>query len=71
MDNLEKIWSDILSQEPGLIIATYQSLDEESQKVVTSHLQVMISEPGWSSGQKNSARIALDAIQSSKQDGIH
>lgn len=61
--NLETFWADIFSKEPVKIIAAMDSLSEEEQQAVINHLQRMVTETGWTEGQRKNARSALDILQ--------
>ena len=69
---MEKMWDDLLSREPELVISAFEKLDPESRKNVVKHLKAMVSEKGWHIEQKKSARITLKAIHSNfpKTPGI-
>ncbi len=58
----ESIWELLLSREPERILAAYVALPADQKKAVLDHLEKMVSEPGWQSGQRISAEAALDAI---------
>jgi hypothetical protein len=62
-DPLEKIWDGLLSQDPHQIQSIFTSLDTQSQRSVLHHLQRMLDEKGWFPVQKQSAQIALNALQ--------
>jgi hypothetical protein len=63
---LEKTWDGLLSREESQIIRAYSPLDADSQRTVYTHLQKMVSEPGWHPEQVISARKALEVIDSLK-----
>lgn len=60
--DLEKFWDDLLSRQPGLIRATFATLDDASQKSIRTHLERMAREAGWQPEQRASAKAALKAL---------
>ena len=62
-DQLEGLWEDLLSRQPELIRAAFDSLDKPSQKAVFTHLQRMVSEVGWQPEQQVSAKAAIQALE--------
>ena len=65
MDELERIWENILSREAQRIRKQWQILQSDEQSAVLSHLRRMVSEDGWLEAQRDSARVALDALDTS------
>ena len=61
--NIENLWDHLLSRQPELIQAAFQSLAPQEQRDVLAHLQRMVSEAGWHPEQIASAQAALDSIQ--------
>lgn len=61
--DLESIWSALLSHQPHLIRAAFETLSTEEQAAVLAHLKRMAEEPGWHDEQRASARAALAALQ--------
>ena len=61
--NIENLWDHLLSRQPELIRAAFQSLAPQEQQDVLAHLQRMVSETGWHPEQIASAQAALDSIQ--------
>ncbi|MBN2086110.1 MAG: hypothetical protein JW748_12900 [Anaerolineales bacterium] len=59
----ELLWSRLLSGEPDLIRAAWESLDAAGREGVRRHLQTMAEEPGWQPGQRQAARSALDCLE--------
>ena len=62
-DDLEKLWTGLLSCDPGLIRRIWSDLTDEEATAVAEHLRKMIAEEGFSEEQKRAAQTALDAIQ--------
>jgi hypothetical protein len=62
-DQLEGLWEDLLSRQPELIRAAFDSLDKPHQKAVFIHLQRMVSEAGWQPEQRASAKVAIHALE--------
>jgi hypothetical protein len=61
--NLETLWAEILSKDGEKILAAIRSLSEEEQRAVVDHLKRMVSEIGWSEGQRSRAKTALHVLQ--------
>lgn len=61
-NNYESIWEVLLSREPEMVSAAYESLQPDEQAAVREHLLKMVTEPGWQPGQRASAQVALDVI---------
>jgi hypothetical protein len=61
-DQFEKLWEDLLSRQPGLIQAAFDSLEPPDQQSVIQHLQRMVEEDGWQAEQRQSAQSALHAL---------
>ena len=67
--HLEVLWNNLLSRQPELIRAAYDSLDKSNQKVVLNHLQRMVSEVGWQPEQVASAKAAIHALETQSDQG--
>jgi hypothetical protein len=65
--NIEDLWDQLLSRQPELIRAAFESLAPKEQQDVLVHLQRMISETGWHPEQVTSARAALDALEANSE----
>jgi hypothetical protein len=61
--NPESFWADILSTNHEKILSAIHSVSEEEKQAVIKHLQFMAYEDGWSEGQRNGARTALEVLQ--------
>lgn len=59
----ENFWDELLSRQPDQVRAAYHSLDSQRKVEIYSHLQRMVSEPGWHPEQRRSAQAALDALK--------
>lgn len=59
---LEEFWGDLLSEEPLRVIAVWVPLDDEEKAAIHAHLKRMATETGWTAGQQQAARAALEAI---------
>jgi hypothetical protein len=66
MNDLESIWSSLLSRDTGEIRKKFAQLDPASRKVTLEHLQNMVTTAGWHPEQVASARIALHALAERK-----
>lgn len=62
MDDLELIWNDILSRDPTRIRLRWQTFSPEEQAAIRAHLTRMVSEDGWTDGQRKSAEVALQTL---------
>ncbi|MBN1230627.1 MAG: hypothetical protein JXA19_02050 [Anaerolineales bacterium] len=63
MDLLEKLWNELLSRDPDLILKAFERINEEDKLNVLVHLKRMVTEDGWHPAQVESARAALDALK--------
>jgi len=62
-DFLETLWDRLLSRQPEQVRAAYASLDEKEKKAVLTHLERIVSEPGWHPEQRLSAQAALEVLK--------
>jgi hypothetical protein len=60
---LEIFWDNMLSRDPDKILAVFKPLTQEDRRVVIEHLNRMLTEVGWHSEQRDSARAALKALE--------
>ncbi len=60
--DLERLWADLLSEDPLKVVAAMLGLPAEERQAALAHLHVMASEPGWNEGQLRRARKALEII---------
>jgi hypothetical protein len=64
MFDAENFWEGILSEDPSLVQAAFDSLpDKEEQEAVLIHLQNMVTEEGWADVQRDSAQFALRILR--------
>jgi hypothetical protein len=63
-DQLEQFWNEILSRVPERIQQAFTPLSLEEKQIILTHLERMVSEPGWHPEQIQSAKAALTALQS-------
>lgn len=63
LDPLQYFWENLLSRNPARIQSAFLTLDPTSKQAVIAHLQKMATEPGWHPEQVESARAALETIQ--------
>ena len=61
--SLETLWDGLLSCQPELVRAAFLTLNSEERAMVLTHLQSMISEAGWHPEQRQSAQVALNALE--------
>ncbi len=59
MAELERLWSDLLSEDPSWVAEALLRLPREERETALAHLHSMGNEPGWSDGQARRARAAL------------
>lgn len=62
-EQLEALWDNLLSSQPELVRAAFDSLDSPSQKTVLAHLQRMASDTGWQPEQQASALAAIQILK--------
>ena len=62
-EQLETLWDNLLSRQPELVRAAFDSLNSPSQKIVLAHLQRMASETGWQLEQQASALAAIQILK--------
>lgn len=60
--DLEALWGMLLSRDAQRIRAAWATLAPAEQAAVHNHLRTMVTGSGWLDGQRESARVALDAI---------
>lgn len=59
----EHFWDNLLSRDPHLILEAFRTLDNPSRQAVLKHLHSMSEEDGWLPQQRDSALVALEAIE--------
>ena len=62
MDDLERFWSDLLSEDPALIAKAWSLLDVAERDAVDAHLRAMAADPERHPGQRRAARVALSVV---------
>jgi hypothetical protein len=62
-DDLEELWSGLLSCDAGLVRRIWNDLTDDEAQAVAEHLQKMVTEEGFSEDQKQAAQAALEAIK--------
>ncbi len=60
--DLEGFWREVLSGDPQRAREALGRLSLTDRQPVEVHLKRMVSEPGWSEGQRRRARSALEAM---------
>ena len=60
------LWSRLLSGEPQLIRAAWDTLSAEEREAARRHLHSMTEEPGWQPGQRSAARAALECLETDR-----
>jgi hypothetical protein len=63
VDDLEQIWSDLLSRQTDVILLAFEQLDPTSRQTVIDHLRDMANDPGWQPEQRESALVALKTLE--------
>lgn len=61
-DPIEELWDALLSRAPEDIREVFIKLESDQQQAVFRHLKRMVSESGWHSEQRESAKVALEAL---------
>jgi hypothetical protein len=59
---LEEVWEDLLSRQPERVRQAFTGLSEVERLTVLEHLRRMVKEAGWHAEQRESARLALKAL---------
>jgi truncated hemoglobin YjbI len=59
---LEEIWEDLLSRQPERARQAFTGLSEAERLAVLEHLRRMVKETGWHAEQRESAWLALKAL---------
>jgi hypothetical protein len=67
MDNLEQIWSALLSSDPARIRHVWSELTDDESLAVLAHLRRMRDEPGWDPTQRDAAAQALAILREQAQ----
>lgn len=67
MDDLDKLWEDLLSQDPGRIRRAWGNLTDDESQGILAHLGRMRDEDGWDPGQREAAATALQVIHEQAQ----
>lgn len=63
MENLSGLWDALLSESPGLIRRVWGDLTDDEARAVIAHLKKMVEDETYSDGQRQAARVALEAIR--------
>jgi len=63
MENISGIWDALLSETPGLIRRAWGGLTDDEARAVIAHLKKMVEDETYSDGQRQAARVALEAIR--------
>ncbi len=63
MENLSGLWDALLSENPGLIRRAWGDLTDDEARLVIAHLKKMVEDETYSDGQRQAARVALEAIR--------
>jgi hypothetical protein len=64
----EEFWSRLLSEEPDLIRAAWNTLRPEEREITRNHLRAMSQEEGWQAAQRRSARAALQCLDRMREE---
>jgi len=64
MDEIEEFWDNVLSRQPGRVLAACASLTAADLERLKAHLADMAAGEGWHMEQRLSAQAALDALNS-------
>lgn len=66
--DLDTLWGNLLSRQPELIRAAFETLGATEQQSVLAHLDRMDSETGWHTEQRSSAQAALQVLGDAQQN---
>jgi hypothetical protein len=66
MNELEQLWSDLLSANPERITHRWKSLSPDEAQAVKAHLANIIEDADYSNAQKEAAREAMSIIENLK-----
>jgi hypothetical protein len=59
MDDLERFWSNIFSEDPALIREAWAMLAEAERESVATHLRSIVADPDRHPDQRRAAKAAL------------
>ncbi len=62
MDDLERFWSNIFSEDPALIVEAWSTLDATERGAVAAHLQSILADPERLPDQRRAASVALSHV---------
>ena len=62
MDDLERFWSDIFSEQPVLIAAAWALIDAAERESVAAHLRSIAADPDRLPDQRRAASVALSTV---------
>ncbi len=63
VENLSDVWEALLSENPGLIRRVWGDLTDDEARAVIAHLRKMVEDETYGEGQRQAARVALEAIR--------
>lgn len=63
MDNLEDLWTALLSGDAALVRRVWNDLTDEEASAISDHLKHMAVDHEFSEEQQEAARRALEAIR--------
>lgn len=63
MNDLEAIWSALLSEDAAAIRRAWSDLTDDEAQAVVTHLKRMTTGEGYSADQRRAAQFALEAIR--------
>jgi hypothetical protein len=59
MDDLERFWNNIFSEDPALIREAWATLAEAERESVAAHLRSIVADPDRQPDQRRAAKVAL------------
>jgi hypothetical protein len=62
MDNLEDLWTGLLSGDEAVVRQIWDDLTDDDARAVSAHLKNMAEDSSFSEEQRQAARRALQAI---------
>jgi hypothetical protein len=65
-DTLDEFWTDVLSREPAQVRSAMRKLSVDERRSVIAHLRRMVVDAGWTDGQRDRARAALDTLDAAE-----
>ena len=71
MDDLERFWDDMFSEDPARIAAAWRALGAEERLAVAAQLESIVADPDRLQGQRRAAEAALSILHPPLRPGGH